>query len=92
MLLARWLCTNLRLLVLDEPTRGVDIGAKGEIQQLVNELAASGLAVLLISSELDELVEGCSRVVVLRNGRSAAELSGSDLSQHAIIHAMADSL
>ena len=91
-LLARWLCTNLRLLVLDEPTRGVDIGAKGEIQQLVNELAASGLAVLLISSELDELVEGCSRVVVLRDGRSTAELSGSDLSQHAIIHAMADSL
>ena len=89
-LLARWLCTSPRLLILDEPTRGIDIGAKGEIQALVNELAAQGLGVLMISSELEELVEGSSRVVVLRDGTNVAELHGSDISLRAIIHAMAD--
>jgi monosaccharide-transporting ATPase len=89
-LLARWLCTSPRLLILDEPTRGIDIGAKGEIQALVNELAAEGLGVLMISSELEELVEGSSRVVVLRDGRNVAELEGHAISQQAIIHAMAD--
>ena len=68
---------------------GIDIGAKGEIQQLVNELAAQGLGVLMISSELEELVEGSSRVVVLRDGRNVAELRGAGISQQAIIHAMA---
>ena len=89
-LLARWLATSPRLLILDEPTRGIDIGAKGEIQALVNELAAEGLGVLMISSELEELVEGSSRVVVLRDGRNVAELTGRDISQQAIMHAMAD--
>jgi ribose transport system ATP-binding protein len=88
-LLARWLCRRPALLLLDEPTRGIDIGAKAEIQALVNELAADGLGVLMISSELEELVEGCSRVVVLRDGRSVAELGRDELSQEAIIHAMA---
>jgi ribose transport system ATP-binding protein len=88
-LLARWLCTDPKLLILDEPTRGIDIGAKGEIQHLVNELATQGLGVLMISSELEELVEGSARVVVLRDGRTVAELQGSDISQQAIIHAMA---
>jgi monosaccharide-transporting ATPase len=89
-LLARWLCTEPKLLILDEPTRGIDIGAKGEIQALVNELAASGLGVLMISSELEELVEGSTRVVVLRDGRNVAVLEGAGISQQAIIHAMAD--
>jgi ribose transport system ATP-binding protein len=88
-LLARWLCTEPKLLILDEPTRGIDIGAKGEIQALVNELAASGLGVLMISSELEELVEGSTRVVVLRDGRNVAVLEGDEISQQAIIHAMA---
>ena len=88
-LLARWLCTDPKLLILDEPTRGIDIGAKGEIQHLVNELATQGLGVLMISSELEELVEGSARVVVLRDGRNVAELQGSDISQQAIIRAMA---
>jgi monosaccharide-transporting ATPase len=88
-LLARWLCTDPKLLILDEPTRGIDIGAKGEIQHLVNELAESGLGVLMISSELEELVEGSTRVVVLRDGRNVAELAGNDISQQAIIRAMA---
>ncbi|HZI17286.1 MAG TPA: sugar ABC transporter ATP-binding protein [Pyrinomonadaceae bacterium] len=89
-LLARWLCKNPKFLILDEPTRGIDIGAKGEIQALVNELAESGLGVLMISSELEELVEGSSRVVVMRDGRAAAELRGAEISQDNIIHAMAE--
>ncbi|HEX8393064.1 MAG TPA: ATP-binding cassette domain-containing protein, partial [Longimicrobium sp.] len=89
-LLARWLCTNPELLILDEPTRGIDIGAKGEIQALINELAATGLGVLMISSELEELVEGSSRVVVLRDGQNVAELRGDGISQQSIIHAMAE--
>ena len=90
-LLARWLCTSPALLLLDEPTRGIDIGAKSEIQSLVNELAASGLGVVMVSSELEELVEGCTRVVVLRDGRNVAELHHEEISQEAIIHAMAQS-
>jgi galactofuranose transport system ATP-binding protein len=89
-LLARWLCMHPALLILDEPTRGIDIGAKGEIQALINELAATGLGVLMISSELEELVEGSSRVVVLRDGQNVAELRGGDISQQSIIHAMAE--
>ena len=90
MLLARWLCTEPQLLILDEPTRGIDIGAKGEILRLVNELAESGVGILMVSSELEELVEGCSRVVVLRDGCTVAELEGDAISEHSIIHAMAD--
>jgi ribose transport system ATP-binding protein len=89
-LLARWLCKNPKFLLLDEPTRGIDIGAKGEIQALINELAGSGLGVLMISSELEELVEGSSRVVVMRDGRCVAELRGAEISQEQIIHAMAE--
>jgi ribose transport system ATP-binding protein len=89
-LLARWLCKNPKFLILDEPTRGIDIGAKGEIQELVNELASKGLGVLMISSELEELVEGSSRVIVMRDGQRVAELRGEQISQDAIIHAMAE--
>ncbi len=89
-LLARWLCKNPKFLILDEPTRGIDIGAKGEIQSLINELAGSGLGVLMISSELEELVEGSSRVVVMREGRCVSELRGGEISQDNIIHAMAE--
>ena len=66
MLLARWLCTDPKLLILDEPTRGIDVGAKAEIQSLIRELADQGLGVLMISSELEEIVEGADRVFVLQ--------------------------
>ncbi|MBA3710830.1 MAG: sugar ABC transporter ATP-binding protein [Pyrinomonadaceae bacterium] len=89
-LLARWLCKNPKFLILDEPTRGIDIGAKGEIQALVGELAEAGLGVLMISSELEELVEGSSRVLVMRDGECVAELRGNQISQDSIIHAMAE--
>ena len=88
-LLARWLCTRPELLIVDEPTRGIDIGARREIQTLIDELAAAGLGVLMISSDLEELVEGSSRVIVLRDGRDVAELGREALSQDAIVHAMA---
>jgi len=87
-LLARWLCLNPSLLLLDEPTRGIDVGAKAEIQSLIDELADDGLGVLMISSELEEITEGADRVVVLREGRTVAEFEhGADQDQ--IIQAMA---
>ena len=88
-LLARWLCMNPRLLILDEPTRGIDVGAKAEILGLVRELSRGGLGVLMISSELEELVEAASRIFVLRDGHSVAELTGEAMNEPAIMQAMA---
>ena len=88
-ILARWLCMNPTLLILDEPTRGIDVGAKVEIQSLIAELAREGLGVLMLSSELEELTEGCDRVVVLRDGSSVEELAGESLTQDRIMAAMA---
>jgi len=88
-LLARWLCLDPKLLILDEPTRGIDVGAKAEIQALIGELADRGLGVLMISSEIEELVEGGDRVVVLRDGATVAELTGDAVNQNAILGAMA---
>jgi simple sugar transport system ATP-binding protein len=75
-LLARWLVTEPRLLILDEPTRGIDIGAKAQIQQLVTTLASEGTAVLFISAELEEVVRIADRIVVLRDRHKIAELDG----------------
>jgi ribose transport system ATP-binding protein len=88
-LLARWLCTDPKLLILDEPTRGIDVGAKAEIQSLIRELADQGLGVLMISSELEEIVEGADRVFVLSDGRTVADLPHSAASASAIMAAMA---
>jgi ribose transport system ATP-binding protein len=88
-LLARWLCTNPRLLILDEPTRGIDVGAKRDIQVLIRQLADEGLAVLLISSELEEIIADSNRVVTLRDGRSVAELTGEDITEDALMQAIA---
>ena len=88
-LLARWLCLNPRLLLLDEPTRGIDVGAKAEIQKLIDELAQQGLGVLMISSELEELLEGSDRVFVLRDGHMVAEIPHASVTQDAILTAMA---
>ncbi|GAA3153208.1 sugar ABC transporter ATP-binding protein [Planomonospora alba] len=88
-LLARWLAMSPKVLLLDEPTRGIDVGAKAEIQALIDELAVDGLAVLLISSDLEELVEGSDRIVVLRDGAVAAELNGPDVTAGLIMRAMA---
>ena len=91
-LLARWLCMNPKLLILDEPTRGIDVGAKAEIQSLIKELADQGLGVLMISSELEEIIEGANRVFVLREGQTVADLSHDEVSEPRIIAAMAHGL
>ena len=88
-LLARWLCLHPRLLLLDEPTRGIDVGAKAEVQGLIDELARQGLAVVLISSDLEELVEGADRVVVLRAGAVVGELEGDRVSESDIMTMLA---
>jgi ribose transport system ATP-binding protein len=84
-LLARMLCLHPRVLILDEPTRGIDVGAKAEIQALIDELAAGGLGVLLISSELEEVVEGADTVLVLRDGAVVGVLRGDDISEDGIM-------
>jgi galactofuranose transport system ATP-binding protein len=88
-LLARWLCMNPRLLIVDEPTRGIDVGAKAEILTLMRELAAGGLAVLMISSELEEILEFADRIVVLSDGRSVANFAAEAASEDAVMAAMA---
>jgi monosaccharide-transporting ATPase len=87
--LARWLAMNPRFLILDEPTRGIDVGAHAEIIRLIQDITQKGMAVLVISSELDELVAVCDRVVVVRDRRHVAELSGGAISSEAIVHAIA---
>jgi len=79
-LVARWLCMNTRMIIFDEPTRGIDVGAKSEIEKLIQEMAKAGLAVIYISSEFEELIRGCDRVVVLYEGRIQGELTGDDIS------------
>jgi monosaccharide-transporting ATPase len=88
-LLARWLCMDPKLLILDEPTRGIDVGAKAEIQRLIRKLAEDGLGVLMISSELEEIVEGADRVFVLRDGRSVLQLDKDAITEPALMDAMA---
>ncbi|CAL8968353.1 MAG: sugar ABC transporter ATP-binding protein [Cellulomonas sp. 73-145] len=88
-MLARWLCLSPRVLVLDEPTRGIDVGAKFEVRQTIDELAAEGLAVLLISSETEELVDESDRIVVLKDGAVVAVLDGDDISEHDLVQAIA---
>jgi monosaccharide-transporting ATPase len=88
-LLARWLCMDPKLLILDEPTRGIDVGAKAEIQALIRELAQGGLSVLMISSEVKEITEGADRAYVMRDGRTVAELAGAALTEDALMAAMA---
>lgn len=80
-LLARWMATKPRLIILDEPTRGIDVGAKGEIETIVQELSAQGISILYISSEIQELIRNCDRVMVLREGRVCGELAAEEISE-----------
>jgi len=89
-ILARWLATNPLVLILDEPTRGIDVGTKAEIQKLVLSLAEEGKACLFISSELEEVLRTSHRVVVLREREKVAEFSGG-VDEKTIIHAIAGS-
>jgi ribose transport system ATP-binding protein len=87
--LAKWLCTQSRFLIFDEPTRGIDVGAKAEIHQLMNELVKQGAAILMISSELPEVLNMSDRIYVMHKGRITKELSREEATQEAILrHAM----
>ncbi|NMM30077.1 MAG: sugar ABC transporter ATP-binding protein [Cellulomonas sp.] len=88
-MLARLLCLNPKVLILDEPTRGIDVGAKTEVRVTIDELAAAGLAVLLISSETEELVDGSDRIIVLREGQVTDVLTGDRLSEDELVRAIA---
>lgn len=88
-LLARLLAAEPTVLLLDEPTRGIDIGAKADVQRLIQELADRGRGIVLISSELEDVVEGADRVIVLKNGAVVAELEGDDIDDRRIIELMA---
>ena len=89
-LLARWLATAPELLVLDEPTRGIDVGAKADIQRKVSELSAQGLAVIFISSELEEVLRLAQRIVVLRDRRKIGEVSSEGLDLDGLIDYLAN--
>ncbi|MCX4163794.1 MULTISPECIES: sugar ABC transporter ATP-binding protein [Paraburkholderia] len=88
-LLARWLAAQPTLLLLDEPTRGIDVGAKADVAKIVRDLRDAGLAVLLSASELEELTAVADRAVVIRDGRTVAELNGAAMSETAIMDAIA---
>lgn len=88
-LLARWLCLSPKVLVLDEPTRGIDVGAKFEVRATIDDLAKEGLAVLLISSETEELVDQSDRIVVLKEGRVVSILEADRISEQDLVEAIA---
>jgi ABC-type sugar transport system ATPase subunit len=83
--LARWLARSPRLLILDEPTRGVDVGAKAEIYQLIRNIASEGVAVLVVSSELTEVLGIADRIVVMREGYGVGELDAADASERRVM-------
>ena len=89
LVLAKWLAAKCQILILDEPTRGVDVGAKAEIHALIDELASKGAGVILISSELPEVLNLCTRIIVLREGRIAGEVPRAGATQDALMRLMA---
>ena len=83
--LAKWLFTKSKVLIFDEPTRGIDVGAKVEIYKLMNDLMRAGVSILMISSELPEVLGMCDRILVMHEGRLAGELSRADATQERIM-------
>jgi ABC-type sugar transport system ATPase subunit len=84
--IARWLLVNPKVLIADEPTRGVDVGAKGEVHRLLRDLAATGAAVIVISSELPEVLAVADRILVMCDGRISGELDGRTATEEQILH------
>jgi ABC-type sugar transport system ATPase subunit len=83
--LAKWLATNPRVLIVDEPTRGVDVGSKAQIYAFLRELAAGGLAIIVVSSDLPEVIAISNRILVMRDGRLVGELAGADADEEKIM-------
>jgi rhamnose transport system ATP-binding protein len=90
--IAKWLATGPRLLIIDEPTRGIDVGTKAEVHRLLSELAGEGLGILMISSELPEVLGMADRVLVVCEGRVTADLAREDATPEAVMHAATHSL
>ena len=88
-ILGRWLATDPKFLILDEPTRGIDIGTKTEIQKLVLRLAAEGMSIVFISSEIEEMLRTCTKLYVLRDGEMVGEITGEDLTQGRVMSVIA---
>jgi simple sugar transport system ATP-binding protein len=88
-ILARWLASDPQLLIVDEPTRGIDIGAKAEIAALIDKLRERGMSLMVISSEIEELVRLCNRVTVLRDRKKIGDLAGADVSEKGILQRIA---
>jgi ribose transport system ATP-binding protein len=94
-MLARWLAADCELLILDEPTRGVDVGGKSEIYALMRLVTAQGVGILMISSEIEEIVAMSDRVVVMREGRLVSQFAGDEIDEDhilraALVHSVAD--
>ena len=83
--LSKWLAIEKKLIIFDEPTRGVDVGAKTEIYRIINELAEEGVAVIIISSEMAEIIGTCDRAVVMREGKIVGEVSKENLTENNLI-------
>lgn len=83
---SKWLCANSQIYIFDEPTRGIDVGSKREIYQIINDLASQGAAIIVISSELPEIIGICNRVIVMCEGRIAGELTHDEMTQEKIMH------
>lgn len=83
--LSKWLFVDPKILILDEPTRGIDVGAKFEIYNIINEIAGEGRGVILVSSEMPELLGMCDRIYVMNEGRFAGDLNAADASQEKIM-------
>ena len=86
-MLAKWLATEPKMLIVDEPTRGIDVGTKAEVHRLLSELAGQGVAVLMISSELPEVLGMADRVLVMHEGRLTAELNRDEADEERVIRA-----
>jgi ABC-type sugar transport system ATPase subunit len=88
-LFAKWLETKPKVFVMDEPTIGIDVGSKAEIRGIIDEIAGTGVGVLLVTTELDELVALCDRVLIMFRGAIIGELSGAAIDRESILHASA---
>lgn len=88
--LAKWLLANAKILILDEPTRGVDVGARQEIYEIIRELAEAGIAIVIVSSDLPEILSICERVIVMHEGKITGELPSSEVTEEKIMHYATD--
>lgn len=84
--LAKWLAADCKVIFMDEPTRGVDVGAKSEIYRLMNELTRQGIAIVMVSSEMEELLGMSDRLIILHEGRMMMEMQKNDFSQENVMH------